>query len=178
MVEQSGASPELRSNLLLAELAAGGADAARRTGGTIVAALANKDNAAVAALAAAPLSEADAAKWEQHARQAVVRQRNALALHTHGVALYRAGKHAEAARVLAESIKASGGDGAAETWVFQALAAQQQGQHPEALGFLARYEIWHQKQTFADWRQRVLHLVLLAEAQCAIIAKPPALTKD
>ena len=55
-------------------------------------------------------------------------------MHTHGVALYRAGKHEEAARVLAESIKTSGGDGAAETWLFQALAAQQQGQHVEALG--------------------------------------------
>jgi len=170
MAEQPGSSPLLRSNLLLAELAAGDAEAARRTAGAIVAALPDQGDAGVAAglpswLSAAPLSEADAAKWEQHARQAVVRQRNALTLQFHGIALYRAGKHEEAARVLAESVKASGGDGPAETWLFQALAAQKQGQRAEALGLLARYEIWHRQQTFPDWRERARHEALRAEAQ-------------
>jgi len=183
MVEQPGASPLLRSNLLLAELAAGDAEAARRTAGAIVAALLGQGDAVVAAglqawLSAAPLSEADAAKWEQHARQAVVRQRNTLTLHSHGVALYRAGKHEEAARVLAESVKASAGDGSAETWLFQALAAQKQGQHAEALGLLARYEIWHRQQTFADWRQRALNQLLLAEAQREVNAKPAVPAKE
>jgi len=125
----------------------------------------------------APLTEADAAKWEQLARQAVVSQRNALTLHSHGVALYRAGKHEEAAKVLAESVKASGGECPAETWLFQALAAQRQGQHVEALGFLARNQIWHQKQTFPDWRQRALHQLLLAKAQRTVNAKPAAPAK-
>ena len=102
-------------------------------------------------LSAAQLSEADAAKWEQHARQAVLRRRNALTLHRHGVALYRAGKHAQAAQVLAESVKAQGKEGLPETWLFQALAAQKQGQHAEAVALLARFEAWHQKQTFADF---------------------------
>jgi len=172
MVEQPKASPLWRSNLLLAELAAWDAEAARRTAAAIVAAPPDQGNAADVALTAAPLSEADAAKWEQHMRQAVVRQRNAQTLHTHGVALYRAGKHEEAAKVLAESVKASGGDGSALTWLFQALAAQQQGQHAEALGLLARYEIWHQKQTFPDWRLRALNQLLLAEAQRAVNGKP------
>jgi len=30
-----------------------------------------------------------------------------------------------------------GGDGSAQTWLFQALAAQQQGQHVEALGAIS-----------------------------------------
>jgi len=106
-----------------------------------------------------------------------VRQRNALTLHSHGVALYRAGKHQEAVRVLAESVKASGGEGSAKTWLFQALAAQKQGQHAEALGLLACYEIWHQKQTCPDWRQRALHQLLLAKAHCAGNAKPAAPAK-
>ncbi len=179
IVEQPRASLEWQGNLLLAELAAGDVEAARRTAGTIIAALPVKAKAAVAAelqtsLSATQLSEADAAKWEQHARQAVMRQRSAQSLHTHGVALYRAGKHAEAAKVLAESVKASGGDGAAETWLFQALVAQQKGQHAEALGLLARYQLWHQKQTFPGWRQRALHQALLAEAQRAVNGKQAA----
>ncbi len=178
MTAERGANPELRSNLLLAELAAGDTDAARHTAGAVVAALPAQGDAAVAALTGAPLSEADALKWEQHARQAVVRQRNALTLHTHGVALYRAGKHAEAARVLAESVKASGGDGAPATWLFQSLAAQKQGQHAEALGLLARYAVWHREQTFPDWRQRVLHQALLAEGQRHVNGKPAAPAKN
>jgi hypothetical protein len=177
MVEQPKANPLLRNKLLLAELAAGDAAAARRTAGAIVAALPNQGDAADLALTVAPLSEADAAKWEQHMRQATLRQRDALNLHFLGVALYRAGKHAEAARVLAESVKASGGEGSAQTWLFQALAAQQQGLHTEALGWLARFEAWHQKQTFPDWGQRALNQLLLAKAQRAVNAKPAAPAK-
>ena len=178
VVGQPKANAEWRTKLLLAELAAGNVEAARRTAGAIVAALPNQRDTAVAALSAAPLSEADAVKWEQHARQVVVRQRNAPSLHTHGVALYRAGQHAEAAGVLVESVKVSGGDGAAETWLFQALAAQKQGQHAEALGLLARYAVWHREQTFPDWRQRVLHQALLAEAQRHVNGKPAAPAKN
>ncbi len=123
-------------------------------------------------LAAAPLSEADAAQWEQQARQAVLRQRNALTLHRHGVALYRAGKHEQAAQVLAESLKVQGQEGLPDTWLFQALAAKKQGQHAEARTLLARFEAWHQKQTFTDWRQRTLYQLLLAEARGEVTAKP------
>jgi tetratricopeptide (TPR) repeat protein len=177
-VEQPGSNPLLRSKVLLAELSAGDVEAARRTAGAIVAALPGQGDAAIALLSAAPLSEADAAKWEQHMRQAVVRQRNAQTLHTHGVALYRAGKHEEASKVLAESVKASGGDVSAETWLFQALAAQKQGQRVEALGWLARFEAWRQKQTFPDWQQRELYQLLLAEAQREVNAKPAAPAKE
>jgi hypothetical protein len=171
MVAQPRAPVWWRDNVLLAELADGETEAARRTAGAIV-----QRDLTTTALAAAPLSEADAAKWEQHARQTVVRQRNSETLYTHGVALYRAGKHDEAARVLAESVKASGGEGSPETWLFQALAAQRQGQHAEALGLLARYQIWHQKQTFPDWnwQGRVLHQALLAEGQRVVNAQPAA----
>ncbi len=177
LVEQPGASPVSRSNLLLAELAAGNADAPRRTAGTLIAALPGQGDADVAALTAAPVSKADAAKWEQHVRQAVARQRNPQTLHNLGVALYRVSKHDEAAKMLAESIKVSGGDCSAQTWLFQALVAQKQGQHAEALGFLARYEIWHSKQTFPDWQQRVLNQMLLGEAQREVNAKPGAPAK-
>jgi hypothetical protein len=181
MAAQPEATPQLRSKLLLAELAAGDAEAARGTAGALVAALPGQ-GAAIAAelqacLSAAPLSEADPVKWEQHARQTVVRQRNAQTLHIHGVALYRAGKHEEAARVLAESDKASESEGSAETWLFQALVAQKQGRHVDALGFLARYELWHRQQTFADWQQRALHEALRAEAQREV-AKPASPPKE
>ncbi len=100
-----------------------------------------------------------------------------MTLHRHGVALYRAGKHAQAAQVLAESVKAHGKEGLPETWLFQALAAQKQGQHAEAVALLARFEVWHQKQTFADFSQRTLYLRLLAEAQREVNAKPAAPAK-
>jgi len=43
---------------------------------------------------------------------------------------------------------------------------------------LARYEIWHRQQTFADWRERARHEALRAEAQREVNAKPAAPAKE
>jgi hypothetical protein len=57
LIEQPGACPGLRSDLLLTELASGDTESAHRTAGALIATLAGQEDAAVAALYAAPLSD-------------------------------------------------------------------------------------------------------------------------
>jgi hypothetical protein len=101
------------------------------------------------------------------------RQRNANTLHRHGAALFRAGRYAEAARVLAESVQEHGKDGLPETWLFQALAARHLGRDKQARDLLARCERWHTSRSFPDWQSRVKWAALLKEARQVVEGPPP-----
>jgi WD40 repeat protein len=173
---QPGAGPRRVVNLLLVQLAAGDAAGAAQTVAAVVARLDSVKNAGAAS---SPLRFLQAAPWPQPqadvllalARQEVARRRSAATLHFCGVALYRAGRYAEAWRALAEAGKAHGKAIAADTLLFRAMAAEQQGKHDEAAGLLATFERWHRGRTFPTWPQRVQWDVLLAEAQKLIGAR-------
>jgi WD40 repeat protein len=125
-----------------------------------------------------------AARWEkpaadaflEQARRNLARQRNAATLHFHGVALYRAGQSAEAERSLAESVKAQGTGGYADTWLFQAIVARQRGKQAEAERLLARFEDWHGKRKFTSWQQKAYWQTLLTEAR-KLLLTPAAMAK-
>jgi hypothetical protein len=139
------------------------------------------ENEKDAKVAACIVSWALAARWDkpaataflEHARRNLEHQRNAGTLHHHGVALYRAGQNAEAERSLAESVKAHGKGGYADTWLFQAMLARQRGRQDEATRQMARFEEWHAKQKFTSWHQKAYQDVLLAEARKLLLAPPP-----
>jgi hypothetical protein len=78
------------------------------------------------------------------------RRRDDATLHRHGAALFRAGRHAEAARVLAESVQSHSTGGLPDTWLFQAMTARRLDQHEQARNLLNRVEQWHAQQTFPD----------------------------
>ncbi len=85
---------------------------------------------------AVPCTNPAAAILLERTRDDLKRQRNAVTLHRHGAALYRAGQYPEAERSLRESVKAHGGGGSVETWFFLAMAAHHLGKHDEAAGLL------------------------------------------
>jgi WD40 repeat protein/Flp pilus assembly protein TadD len=101
------------------------------------------------------------------------RQRNATTLHRQGAALFRAGRHSEAARVLAESVQTQGKGGYVDTWLFQAMTARHLGQQEQARDLLKRFEQWHALQTFPDWQTRVRWDALLKETRQVVAGPPP-----
>jgi WD40 repeat protein/tetratricopeptide (TPR) repeat protein len=176
-VRQPQAPASSLSNLLLAQLAGGDTEGARQTMTEVAQRLrVEKDPRALRMLAyhaqAAPWGK-EAGALLEHARSNLAPQRNASTLHRHGVALYRAGRFAEAEAELAASVKAHGKGGYVDTWLFQAMTARQLGKHDEALRLLARFEKRHARQKFPTWQQRTYWEVLLAEARKTVHTPPP-----
>jgi Flp pilus assembly protein TadD len=101
------------------------------------------------------------------------RQRNAATLHRHGAALFRAGRHVEAAQVLAEAVQMHGKGGLPDTWLFQAMTARHLGRDEQARDQLARCQRWHTSQSFPDWQSRVKWAALLKEARQVVEGPPP-----
>jgi WD40 repeat protein/tetratricopeptide (TPR) repeat protein len=175
---QPEASARLLIGALLAQLAMPNESGARQTIREMVQRLTReKDSQTSAALCFctqfAPWDKTSGEVLLTRARGELARQRNSVTLHRHGVALYRMGRYEEAERALAESIGAHGNGGFFDTLLFGAMTARQRGKHEQAAQLLARFEKWHEKETFAQWQDRVAWSALLNEARKVIHTPPP-----
>jgi tetratricopeptide (TPR) repeat protein len=161
--QQPNASVEMRYNALLAHTAAGN-ETARRRIATDILHLRPEEIACGAEQTRTILDRA---------RASAKQQRNAGTLHYLGVALFRAGRHGEAAGALAESVKVHGKGGLPNTWLFQAMTARHLGQYARAHDLLTRCEQWHSQQSFLDWQSKVKWQALLKEGRRMVNTPPP-----
>src|SRR5262249_50232656 len=90
--------------------------------------------------------------------------RTVLALHDHGGALWRGGRHDEAEKLFNESVKVDGKRGFIGTDVYLSLALRRRGQHAQAEKLLAGLKAWRARQSFSSWHLRALWDGLLREA--------------
>jgi tetratricopeptide (TPR) repeat protein len=97
-----------------------------------------------------------------------------LALNTLGAALYRAGRIDEAIARLDESVKASGGSGTPEDWVFLAMAQHKKGNADEARRWLEKVRAYVNDEKTAFSNELVEARFLLREAEALLREKPPA----
>jgi Flp pilus assembly protein TadD len=180
--ERAAGQPEASASVLVAALlahtAAGDEASRRRVAADLVRHLrTDKDPDLRPTLLASTLEEpADA----ESARTLLVytsadleRQRTANTLHRHGAALFRAGRYAEAAGVLAEAVQAHGKGGLPDTWLFQAMTARRLDRQEQARELLKRVEQWHASQTFPAWQTRVRWDALLKETRQVVEGAPP-----
>jgi hypothetical protein len=90
---------------------------------------------------------------------------------TLGAVLYRAGRPAEAVPRLNAAAKQQG-EGAAEVWLFLALAHSTLAQRDEARKWLERAKVWFkQNETAGTWTERLERRLLLGEAE-ALLQRP------
>jgi tetratricopeptide (TPR) repeat protein len=153
-------------------------------------------------LSTVPLDRSDALRLVASTRELLTRQRSAASLLLHGEALYRAGRHHEALRVLTGSlalqshgnalIRAGKQEEAARlllgsieqptwvdfmpTYVFMALNSRALDRHDEAKHWLTLCKGWFEKKQLAQWQHRVHYRLLLAEARQKINS-PPAMPR-
>jgi WD40 repeat protein/tRNA A-37 threonylcarbamoyl transferase component Bud32 len=112
----------------------------------------------------APEATAEPERVVRLAEQAVAGEARGDRLGTLGAALYRAGRHEQAAARLHEAIKAHGGEGTFREWFFLAMASHHLGQADEARRCLDRAVQKGEKE--ADgWQQRQERDLLRAEAE-------------
>jgi WD40 repeat protein/serine/threonine protein kinase len=96
------------------------------------------------------------------------------ALNTLGAALYRAGRTDEAIARLDESVKASGGTGAPQDWVFLAMAHHKKGNTEEARRWLEKVRAYVKDEKAAFSSGLVESRLLLKEAEALLREPPPA----
>ena len=94
------------------------------------------------------------------------------ALNTLGAALYRAGRIDEAIARLDESVKASGGVGVPQDWVFLAMAHHKKGNGDEARRWLEKVRAYVKDEKIAFSSDLVETRILLREAE-ALLREPP-----
>src|SRR5262249_44814558 len=102
----------------------------------------------------APCAEPERGRFVQLARQLVAGQRDALHLHSLGVALYRAGQYEEARKTLQEAIKVHGKGGYAGSWLFLAMTLQRLRRPAEARTCSDKFESWLKTAQFDAWDER------------------------
>jgi WD40 repeat protein/serine/threonine protein kinase len=96
------------------------------------------------------------------------------ALNTLGAALYRAGRIEEAIARLNESVKASGGSGVPQDWVFLAMAHHKKGNADEARRWLEKVRAYVNDEKTAFSTDLVETRFLLREAEALLREQPPA----
>jgi WD40 repeat protein/serine/threonine protein kinase len=97
-----------------------------------------------------------------------------VALNTLGAALYRAGRIGEAIARLDESVKASGGTGVPQDWVFLAMAHHKKGNADEARRWLEKVRAYVNAEKNAFSKELVETRFLLREAEALLRENPPA----
>jgi WD40 repeat protein/tetratricopeptide (TPR) repeat protein len=175
---QPGASGETMS-ALLASTAAGQESDRRRLAAELVRQVSKETNGQ--RRVAPHLIAVDVPCGAEQARQLLAGtlsdltwRRDATTMYCHGAALYRAGRYAEAGKMLAGAIRAAGKDGLADASLYQALIAGRLGRRDEARKLVRRAEA--RPQPVTNWRQRVRWEALLKEAR-AVIEAPPAMPR-
>ena len=96
------------------------------------------------------------------------------ALNTLGAALYRAGRIDEAIARLNESVKASGGAGVPQDWVYLAMAHYKKGNGEEARRWLEKVRAHVKDEKIAFSSDLVETRILLKEAEAVLREPPPA----
>ena len=112
-------------------------------------------------------------RWPRRRWRDIPADQKRFALNTLGAALYRAGRIDEAIARLDESVKASGGVGVPQDWVFLAMAHHKKGNADEARRWLEKVRA-HKDEKIAFSTDLVEIRILLREAEALLRETPPA----
>ncbi len=121
---------------------------------------------------AVPCSPEEGRRLVQLSELQVQLNRNLWSLHWHGVALYRAGRHADAVSVLEDSIKFKGAIVPPETLLILAMAQRRLHKIDEARQNLSKAEEQAKKTVSQSWQEAARMSLLLREAKEVIEGKP------